>query len=186
MPVFSGCYWYSSPPNLSSPNTDDDSDTQKHQGIDELLSQAFLIMTKQLGLQQESFGSFQLPCRGNTRLQLNTNTKIKNTFAKIRHWTFLLTSSSTSHLHYVTMVSLFTALCWRCDITCSNQINFLAYYFSSRQTEFTNFGICSEAGKNAQSHHYRIKTRTSVAVAVMTRAYFEFSSGKLLSQRGNP
>lgn len=84
---------------------DDDSDTQKHQGIDELLSQIFLIMSKQPRLQQESFGSFQLPCEGNTHLQLNRKKDIKNTFAKIRHWMFLLTSSSTSHLHYVAMVS---------------------------------------------------------------------------------
>lgn len=85
MPVFSGCYCYNSPPNPGSPNMDDGSDAQKHQGIDELLSQIFLNVTKQPRLQQESFGSFQLPCKGNTRLQLNRNKDIKNTLAKIRH-----------------------------------------------------------------------------------------------------
>lgn len=45
--------------------------TQKHQGIDELLTQIFLIMTKQPRLQQESFGSFQLPWKGNIHLPLN-------------------------------------------------------------------------------------------------------------------
>lgn len=44
---------------------------QKHQGIDELLTQIFSSMTKQPKLQQESFGSFQLPWKGNIHLPLN-------------------------------------------------------------------------------------------------------------------
>jgi len=58
MPVFSGRYCYNSRPNPDSPNTGDDSDTQKHQGIDELLSQIFLVMTKQPRLQQEILAVF--------------------------------------------------------------------------------------------------------------------------------
>lgn len=61
--------WFS--PNPGSTNKKGDSDTQKHQGIDELLTQIFLIMTKQPKLQQESFGSFQLPWKGNIHLPLN-------------------------------------------------------------------------------------------------------------------